>query len=157
MQSLGNCLRKLHIFIPLVSYQSFLYGSECWMDACRIDAVDQWCLRMLLGIKWHQYYIVNDEVRRITKKPNLTSIIQSWHLSVFGHIAYMDDDADAKMILTAPPPENWKRPPGRHHITWLNIVQWDLRAYNSTLNEAVDLAQYHRLWKLMSMYGPMHS
>jgi len=24
----------------------------------------------------------------------------------------MDDDADAKMILTAPPPDNWKRPPG---------------------------------------------
>ena len=63
------------------------------------------------------------KVRRITKQLNLTSIIQSWHLSVFGHIAYMDDDADAKMILTAPPPENWKRPPGRHHITWLNIVQ----------------------------------
>ena len=25
----------------------------------------------------------------------------------------MDDDAHAKMILTAPPPDNWKRPPGR--------------------------------------------
>jgi len=24
----------------------------------------------------------------------------------------MDDDVYAKMILTAPPPENWKRPPG---------------------------------------------
>ena len=71
------------------------------MDACRIDALDQWCLKMLLGIKWRQY-VGNDEVRRITKQLNLTSIIQSWHLSVFGHIAYMDDDADAKMILTAP-------------------------------------------------------
>ena len=25
---------------------------------------------------------------------------------------------------------NWKRPPGRHRITWLNTVQRDLRAYN---------------------------
>jgi len=69
----------------------------------------------------------------------------------------MDDDADAKMILTVPPPEDWKRPPGRPRSTWLNTVQWNLRAYNSTLNEAVDLAQYRRLWRLMSMYGPMHS
>jgi len=53
----------------------------------------------------------------------------------------MDDDADAKMILTAPPPENWKRPPGRPRITWLNTIQRDLRACNLTLNEAVDLAQ----------------
>jgi len=69
------------------------------VDASRIDAVDQWCLRTLLGIKWHQF--VCNEVRRITKQPNLTAIIRSWCLSLFGHIARMDDDADAKMILTA--------------------------------------------------------
>ena len=40
----------------------------------------------------------------------------------------MDDDADAKMILTTPPPENWNRPPGRPRITWLNTVQRALRS-----------------------------
>ena len=59
-------------------------------------------------------------------------------------------DADAKMILTAPPPDNWKRPPGRPRTTWLNTIQHDLRAYNLTLNEAVDLAQNRPLWRLMS-------
>jgi len=33
----------------------FLYGSDCWAisktDARKIDALDQWCLRMLLGSK----------------------------------------------------------------------------------------------------------
>ena len=82
------------------------------------------------------------------------AIIQSRCLSVFGHFARTDDDADAKMILTAPPPENWKRPPGRSRIMWLNTVQRDLRAYNLTLNEAVDLAQNR---PLMSTYGAMHS
>jgi len=99
----------------------------------------------------------NEDVRRTTKQPNLTVIIQSWRLSIFGHIAHRDDDADAKRILTAPPPQNWKRPPGRIHITWLNTVQRDLRAYNLTLNETVDLAQNRPLWRLMSMYGAMHS
>jgi len=41
-------------------------------------------------------------VRRITKQPNLAAIIQSRRLSIFGHSAGMDDDADAKLILTAP-------------------------------------------------------
>jgi len=58
-------------------------------------------MRTLLGIKWHQI-VRNEEVRRITKQPNLTAIIQSRRLSISGHIACMDDDADAKMILTAP-------------------------------------------------------
>jgi len=64
---------------------------------------------------------------------------------------------NAMMILTAPPPDNWKRQLGRIHITWLNTVQCDLRAYNLTLNDAVDLAQNRPLYRLMSAYGATHS
>jgi len=138
------------------SCEQINYSDVCKVDASRIDAVDQWCLRTLLGIRWHQF-VCNEEVRRITKQPDLTAIIQSRRLSMFGHIAHMDDDADAKMILTAPLPENWKRSPGRPRITWLNTIQRDLRAYNLTLNEAVDLAQNRPLWRLMSTYGATHS
>jgi len=116
MQSLDNHFRKSRISITtkLKLYNTcilsiFLYRSECWaitkVDACSIDALNQWCMRTLLGIKWYQF-VHNEEVRRITKQPNLTAIIQSRRLSIFGHIARIDDDADAKMILTAPPPEN---------------------------------------------------
>jgi len=42
-------------------------------------------------------------------------------------------------------------------MTWLNTVQRDLRAYNLTLNQAVDLAQNRPLWRLMSTYGTTHS
>jgi len=72
-------------------------------------------------------------------------------------MSHMDDDANAKMILTAPPPDNWKRPPERPHIMWLNTVQRDVRAYNLTPNEAVNLAKNRPLWRLMSTYGTMHS
>jgi len=64
-------------------------------------SLDQWCLRTLLGIKWHRF-LRNEEVRRITNQPYLTAIIQSQRLSIFGHISCMDGDADAKMILIAP-------------------------------------------------------
>jgi len=69
---------------------------------------------------------------------------------MLGHIACVDDDADTKVILRAPPPDNWKRPPGRPRTTWLNTVQRDLRDYNLTLNEAVDLAQNRPLCRLIS-------
>ena len=65
------------------------------------EALDRWCLLMLLGIKWYQF-VWNDDVRRLTKQPNkLTAIIQSSRLTLFGHIAHMDDSADAKRILLA--------------------------------------------------------
>jgi len=69
----------------------------------------------------------------------------------------MDDDAKAKMILMAPPPDNWKRPPGRHHITWLNIIQPDLTAYNLTPNEAVDLTQKPPSVEADASHGVTHS
>jgi len=46
-------------------------------DACKIDALDQWCLRMLLGIKWYQS-VRNGDVWRLTKQRKLTAMIQSY-------------------------------------------------------------------------------
>jgi len=69
----------------------------------------------------------------------------------------MDDDANAKVIIAAPPPNNWKRPPWYPRIRWLNTVQCDRKAYHLTLNEAFELAQNRPLWRLMSTYGATHS
>ena len=49
---------KLHLYrvsiLPIM-----LYGSECWAmnkaDMQRIDAVDQWYLRRILDIRWHDF------------------------------------------------------------------------------------------------------
>ena len=47
-------------------------------------------------------------------------------LDLFGHIAPMDDNADAKRILSTLPPEDWRRPRGHPRTTWLSTVQQDL-------------------------------
>ena len=120
MQNLDNQIWKSRISLhtKLKLYNTcilpiFLYGSECCAvtknDVRKIDALDQWCLRMLLGINWHQH-VRNDEVRRLTKQPHLSAIVQSRRLSLFGHIARMPDETDAKQILTASPQET-----GRDH------------------------------------------
>jgi len=124
--------------------------------ARKIDALDQWCLRMLLGIKWYQF-VWNDDVRRLTKQPKLTAIIQSRRLTLFGHIMHMDDNADAKRFLLASPPADWRRQLGRPRITWLSTVQQDLKQHHLTLPEAADLAQNRPLWRMMSTYGAMQS
>jgi len=108
-------------------------------DARKIDTLDQWCLRMLLGIKWYQF-VRNDDVRRLTKQPKLTAVIQSRRLTLFEHIMRMDDNADAKRIMLASPPADWRRQPGRPTITWLSAVQRDLKQHHLTLPKAADLA-----------------
>ena len=74
------------------------------------------------------------------KQPKLTPIIQSRRLTLFGHIMRMDDNGDAKRILLAYPPADWRRQLGRPRITWLSTVQQDLKNH-LTLPEAADLAQ----------------
>ena len=108
----------------------FLYGSDCWAmsktDACKIDALDQWCLHMLLGITWYQF-VRNDDVRRLTKQPQLT---QSHRLTLFGHIMRMDDNADAKRILLASPLADCRRQLCRPRIMWLSTIQQDLKHHH---------------------------
>ena len=86
-----------------------------------------------------------DDVQRLTKQPKLTAI--------FGHIMRMDDNADAKRILLASPPADWRRQLRRPRITWLSTVQQDLKQHHLTLPEAADLAQNRPLWRMMSTYG----
>jgi len=168
MQSLENQIWRLRLAIStkLKLYNTcilpiFLYGSDCRAisktNARKIDAFDQWCLRMLLGIRWYQF-VRNDDVWRLTKQPKLTAIIQSRRLTLFGHIMRMDDNADAKRILLlASPPADWRRQLGHPRITWLSTVQQDLKQHQLTLPEAADLAQNCPLWRMMSTYGAMQS
>ena len=125
-------------------------------DARKIDALDQWCLHILLGIKWYQF-VQNDDVLRLTKQPKLTAIIQSCRLTLFGHIMRMDDNADAKRILLASPPADWRRQLGRPRITWLSTVKQDLKQHHLALPEAAYLAQNRCLWRMMSTYGATQS
>jgi len=87
----------------------------------------------------------------------LAPSIQSRRLTLFGHIMRMDENADAKRILLASPPADWRRQPGRLRITWLSTDQQDLKQHHLTLPDAADLAQNRPLWRMMSTYGATQS
>jgi len=70
---------------------------------------------------------------------------------------HMDNNADAKSMLLASRPADWRTQPGRPCITWLSIVQQDLKQHHLTLPEAADLAQNRPLWRMMSTFGATQS
>ena len=125
------------------------------VDGRRLDALAQCCLQRPLGIKWYQF-VSNTEVRQTSDQPLLTSTIQARRLSLFGHIARLDINADAKMILTAFLPEDWKRPPGRPWIIWMKSVLKHLESHNLTSTEAVNMAQNCPLWRLQVASDDTH-
>jgi len=68
----------------------------------------------------------------------------------------LPDKTDAKKILTASP---WRtgEPPGRSRTTWMKTLQQELESFNLSLDEAIDEAENHPLWRLMSTFDATHS
>ena len=132
MISIINCHQILHAY--------YLYGHT--QDRCTRPVVSAYAA-------WHQMVPICTEwwCTRLTKQPKLTAIIQSRRLTLFGHIMCMDVNADAKRILLASPPADWRRQLSRARITWLSTIQQDLKQH-LMLPEAADLAQNRRLWRL---------
>jgi len=121
---------------------SFATGMD-WLIGCWTGLLN------LARLVWH--------LAKASKQPKLTAIIQSRRLTLFRHIMRMDDNADAKRILLASPPADWRRQLGRPRITWLSTVQQDLKQHYLTLPEAADLAQNRPMWRMMSTYGATQS
>ena len=101
--------------------------------------------------------IRNADIRRITNQPPLSSITKSRRLTVFAHLAWMDENADASQAICEAPPENWRRPPGWLCAIWMKNIHDDLSSLDLGIHEARDLAQNRPLCWLMSLHSAMHS
>ena len=136
-----------------------LYGSECWAlskaNIRKIDALDHWCLRRILDIRWY-HRVSNWEVRHLTEQPLLTLIIQKRRLMLFGHLIRMDESADARRILTAVPQSGLRRPVGRPHSSWMATLKNDLSLHNLTFEDAIEMALDKPLWGLLAASGATH-
>ena len=93
----------------------------------------------------------------MTNQPPLSFIVKSRCLSFFGHLMRMDENADDSQVISEPPPESWRRPPGQPCITWMKTIQGDLSSLDLKLHKARQLAQNRPLWRLMSLYSATHS
>ena len=84
---------------------------------------------------------------KMPNQPPLSSITKSRRLTFFGHPARMDENAYASQATFEPPPENWRRPPGRPRTTWVKNIHDDL--------SLLDLGEIMRLeiWRKIGLSG----
>jgi len=77
---------------------------------------------------------------------------------LLGHLARMDESADARRILTAVPQSDWKRPEGRPFTSWLATVKNDLSCQNLSVADATKLALDRPLplWRLLAASRATH-
>jgi len=86
-----------------------------------------------------------------------TTFIKSHRLAFSGHLARMDENADASRATFEHPPENWRRPPGRPRTTWTKNIHDDLSSLDLGIHDVRDLEQNRPLWRLTSLHSAMHS
>ena len=110
--------------------------------------------------KFHQTF----SVKKLESRGNHVASDAYWYVQPFWQKLACDAEMDRQTHHYAYMLHMPHQRTGRDHqgvpvprITWLKTIQRDLRAYNLTLNEAVDLAQNCPLWRLMSTYGATHS
>jgi len=90
------------------------------------------------------------------EQPPLTAIIQKRRLMLFGHLARMDETADARRILTGVHQSDWSRPVGRPYTSWMATLKSDLSLHNLTFGDAIELALDKSLWRLLVASGATH-
>ena len=117
-------------------------GCDCGLRSASL-CFDRWCLRRMVHVPYAAH-ITNEEVRRRTGQPPVTSVIAKRRLRLFGHLARADPSQDHSRILRAAinrPPADWRRRAGRPRRTWLRTIDLDLRPHNLGLNTAWMCAQ----------------
>jgi len=111
-----------------------------------LDSFHQKCLRHLLGIRWCDR-VRNDEVLQRSGLTSLSHLLSRRRISVFGHVARLDDDTPANaalqlhinLPLNRPPDRTWRRPTSRPQNNWLDQLRNDsTRPIGELWRRAVD-------------------
>ena len=133
----------------------FLYGSECWAvtkrDVLKIDVLDQWCLRKLLGIKCVEWRGETDN--RATPPVGYCPSTASFSVRPYCKNARRDRCQEYHNCFPYGGLEETTR---TSSTTWMKTIQQDLRSNNLSLDEAITVAQNRPLWRLMSAFGATH-
>jgi len=85
---LNTAYQLLFSFITLDAALSAGQLPRDMYSLLKTDALDQWCVRKLLGIKWH-HHLWNNEMT--SGQPHLSAAVQARRFSLFSHIAWMSD------------------------------------------------------------------
>ena len=147
--------------VPVLVYNMYMcYCTTCMYCQCYCTVenvghssgciLQDWC-RRLAALAEIASIVLVAELRQLSEQHVLILMIQTRHLSLFGHITQIDDNVDEKMLTTSPVKN------GRDHlewhlpVTWMKTVLDDVKSHNLTLTEAVNMAQNQPVCKLLAM------
>ena len=92
-----------------------LYGCEAWSlmsrEERRLRVFENWTLRRIFRSKSECRMLQNEKLHSLCRLPNIFRVIKSRRLRWAGHVARMNEDMSALIILTGTPTVN--RPLGR--------------------------------------------
>ena len=91
----------------------------------------------------------------MTEQSPLTAVIQKRRLMLCGHLARMDETADARRILTGVHQSDWSRPVGHPYTSWMATLKSDL-LHNLTFEDAIEQPLDKSLWRLLVASGATH-
>ena len=128
-----------------------LYGCESWtIDReimNRIEAVEMWFLRRILGISWKEKVRNEEVLKRAGTKRELIEMIRKRQLSFLGHV-YRKDDIE-RTVLTGR--IDGKRDRGRQRLTYLqSLNNWATKGTKS-LTDFLRTTERREDWRLMSV------
>ena len=86
------------------------------------------CLRLICGIRMIRWsdFINNEELYRRTAQLPISTIIRQRRFGLFGHIAHLPENSEVRHLLMNEVSSSWRRPRGRHRLTWLRTIEQDL-------------------------------
>ena len=114
--------------------------SELWSLSCaenrKIDTFQRSFLRQIIRNR----RISNNELYKAFNVEPWSTAVKRRRLTWFGHLNRLPDDAPAKRAL-AEARRPYKRVRGGQRTTWLGTVAKDFKAVNTTVSEAIIIAQ----------------
>ena len=130
---------------------TLLYGCETWYlkssQEKKLDAFDMRCLRKILGIRWDDF-VRNEDIRKQTKQPPVTSTICRRRLSWLGHASRLPQSRPANQVLRWTPQGSRKR--GRPKMNWRQNIERDLRLVERRWSDVPTLSMDRQEWSTLT-------
>ena len=124
----------------------FLYAAETWtlreMDKKKIDALEMWCWRKMLGISWTEFRTNVSILEELGIKERLSSLIKTRILKFFGHISRKGSDSIERLVVQGR--VEGTRPRGRSPMRWTDQIK---SAVGGQLHECTRMTTNRMKWR----------
>jgi len=123
--TLNNTAFNIQVFIVDLKHLQRMFSTRqlnlkglCWRPLITPSLVQAFSVVVQCNISISYAFMLKYSLLSFVHASTLCRLLskQLLLLLMFGHIARMPDETDARSIITAPPFENWRRPPG---LDWI--------------------------------------